>query len=482
MAWLTVVFPIYNADLWIGQAFESLTAQEGFCDANIPIRVICVDDCSTDGAIKTIEFVSRFPDRVTYVRTQETSGSPATPRNIGLMAVQTPFVSFIDQDDYLADGMYAKCHGFLDSHPEVPMVRVASQYFGDLSGIEPRYPPHIARGTRVIDLSVEPDAFRLVSNVNTGVWRRSAIGNVTFVDGQKMNEDRDFSRKVTKLNGSKFGFIAETLYYFRFRADESSLSGQNSAALRMARGPRGKHGQKYDINLVRKVEGMLDRDVPANGTLPAVAQLEFLDFLGTGPSRIPESNLDLVAMDGLLGRSATMLDPNLVVKSSLHRMLQAYILERMHGPPAVTPDGQLRVGPVQASWPWNVHVTGFQVTPEGCELEITYRRVSPLIHLDVCVVSGTLVSFSSGLMGRMSQNFFGQDIYPTQTLKLQWSGREFSVRFETVLTRDHSLSRSTNKQGVSAGDIRRSPQIDLHGWETKGLALSAGILVWRGDK
>jgi glycosyltransferase involved in cell wall biosynthesis len=88
---LTYVIPAYNGARLIGRAIESILKQPG----GHP-NIIVVDDGSTD---ETENVVSTFKSEVTLLQ-QPNAGASAS-RNLGLHAVETEIVCFIDQDDYV---------------------------------------------------------------------------------------------------------------------------------------------------------------------------------------------------------------------------------------------------------------------------------------------------------------------------------------------------------------------------------------------
>ena len=93
---LTIVIPAYNVERYIGQCLDSLVRQtcRRFC-------AIIVDDGSTDGGTSRIaqEYAAAHPDWIEYVR-QDNKGLGAA-RNAGLDRVTTPYVTFLDSDDWL---------------------------------------------------------------------------------------------------------------------------------------------------------------------------------------------------------------------------------------------------------------------------------------------------------------------------------------------------------------------------------------------
>jgi glycosyltransferase involved in cell wall biosynthesis len=109
---LSVVIPARNAARFIGEALDSVFAQE--CGS---VEVVVVDDGSTDG---TAGVAQRYGRGVRVIR-QEASGS-ARARNRGLDETSGELVAFLDADDIWLPGKTRLQLDVLESRPEVGLV------------------------------------------------------------------------------------------------------------------------------------------------------------------------------------------------------------------------------------------------------------------------------------------------------------------------------------------------------------------------
>lgn len=90
---LTIVIPIYNVEKYLKQCLDSLVYQ-----TTQNFEVILVNDGSTDRSGEIAQdYASRYGYQYIY---QENAGLGAA-RNTGLKNVQTPYVEFLDSDDWL---------------------------------------------------------------------------------------------------------------------------------------------------------------------------------------------------------------------------------------------------------------------------------------------------------------------------------------------------------------------------------------------
>lgn len=90
---VTVVIPSYNARATIERAVGSVLAQEG-----VSARVVVVID---DGCAETEALVRGMGDGNVDVFINETNQGAQVSRNRGLAAAASPFVMFLDSDDYM---------------------------------------------------------------------------------------------------------------------------------------------------------------------------------------------------------------------------------------------------------------------------------------------------------------------------------------------------------------------------------------------
>ena len=93
---ISVVIPIYNNERFIHRTLMSIENQS-FGIENI--EVLMVDDNSNDN---TCEVIRKYCDKYegfTSIHIKEGTGSPGTPRNIGLLESSSDYVIFLDHDD-----------------------------------------------------------------------------------------------------------------------------------------------------------------------------------------------------------------------------------------------------------------------------------------------------------------------------------------------------------------------------------------------
>lgn len=86
--------PLYNVELFIGDAIESVIAQ-----TYTNWELLITDDCSTDHSVDVVKKYMEVDIRIKLFSTKHNTGGPSEPRNISLSQATGELVAFLDSDD-----------------------------------------------------------------------------------------------------------------------------------------------------------------------------------------------------------------------------------------------------------------------------------------------------------------------------------------------------------------------------------------------
>ena len=111
---LSVIVPVYNAEVFLGACLDSLISQ-----TYRPLEIILVNDGSTDSSLDICRTYAERYESVKVV-TIKNSGAPAA-RNEGLKAAAGEYIGFADADDVLERDMLEY------------LVRGAEEYSADIA-------------------------------------------------------------------------------------------------------------------------------------------------------------------------------------------------------------------------------------------------------------------------------------------------------------------------------------------------------------
>ena len=111
-----IIVPCYNYARYLRTCVNSLLSQEG-----VEVRVLILDDASTDSSPDIGIALARADERVTFRRHVRNHGHIAT-YNEGLEWVEAPYLLLISADDLLAPGALARATAVMAANPSVSMV------------------------------------------------------------------------------------------------------------------------------------------------------------------------------------------------------------------------------------------------------------------------------------------------------------------------------------------------------------------------
>ncbi|ACM64548.1 glycosyltransferase family 2 protein [Campylobacter lari] len=92
---ISIILPTYNVEKYIARALDSCINQS-FKD----IEIIIVDDCGNDKSIDIAKEYASKDKRIKIIHNEKNLGTFAS-RNIGVLNSNSPFIMFLDPDDYL---------------------------------------------------------------------------------------------------------------------------------------------------------------------------------------------------------------------------------------------------------------------------------------------------------------------------------------------------------------------------------------------
>lgn len=100
---ISVIIPVYNAELYLEKCIESVLGQT--FDA---LEVICVDDGSSDASVEILRKFQNKDERLIVLQ-QKNRGAGAA-RNNGLRRAKGKFIHFLDADDWVDTAAYEKLY------------------------------------------------------------------------------------------------------------------------------------------------------------------------------------------------------------------------------------------------------------------------------------------------------------------------------------------------------------------------------------
>lgn len=111
-----VIVPCYNYGHFLPGCLASVLSQE-----DVDVRVLLIDDCSSDDSAEVASRLAEQDARITVRRHGDNVGLIGTA-NEGLEWLESDFVVLLSADDLLAPGSLARAVQVMDDHPNVGLV------------------------------------------------------------------------------------------------------------------------------------------------------------------------------------------------------------------------------------------------------------------------------------------------------------------------------------------------------------------------
>lgn len=205
---ISIIIPYYNCEDYIEETIDSIKKQtyQNF-------EIILVNDGSSKDSTKFLENFLKTQTNIHYIY-QENKGV-ASARNNGGYQAKGEYVLFLDADDCLHKNYLEKTLNILEQNHQYQLVYSKAELFEAQTG-EWKLPPY--QGIKSL----------LQGNMIyiTALHRRSdflALGG--FDENLHTYEDWDYWIRLLKDNHSIY-FINETLFFYRKRKSENSLTNE----------------------------------------------------------------------------------------------------------------------------------------------------------------------------------------------------------------------------------------------------------------
>ncbi|MDO8837370.1 MAG: glycosyltransferase family A protein [Parvibaculum sp.] len=247
---VSIVLPAYNAEMFVGDAVNSVLSQT--CE---DWELIVIDDGSNDG---TSEVVSGFNDaRIKLIR--QPNAGVSTARNRGLRAARGGYITFLDADDLLPPDALKIRAEFLDGNPDVDIVNGSVQIEAGVSGkITSLYRPDVHR-QKLFDrlVRMDPAVFFGVCYM----LRRACVREHVFPPGQTHAEDITFFLEVAHDEDISYAAVDSVVYRYRVAPHSAmaNLDGIESGYMSLLRAAENMHriGPQQMSYLRRRISSIL---------------------------------------------------------------------------------------------------------------------------------------------------------------------------------------------------------------------------------
>lgn len=233
MSEISIIIPCYKAEKTLAKCVNSITSQT-FRD----IEIILINDCSPDSTGELCDSLSKEDNRIKVIHMPKNSGLSAS-RNAGLDIAQSPWIAFVDSDDWIEPETYKTALEYAKNHSAAHVVWSYVSEYGD--NIKEK---KIYDGERVfksdnsnqlfIDVLgptgnrlAHPEYIHSLSSVCCKLFLREVIvkNNLVFYDLERIGaEDLHFSASYLNFIQNRTSVYIDKCFYHYIKANSASLS------------------------------------------------------------------------------------------------------------------------------------------------------------------------------------------------------------------------------------------------------------------
>lgn len=211
----SVIIPIYNRAQYLHKCLESVATQ------NYPLlEIILVNDGSTDDSGEICEQFAKQDARIHVYNTENQGVSAA--RNFGLQQATGHYISFIDSDDWLDDGLYRRIAQLLQHHYyDIVIFGLfdVDKIFYDFSHLEGAHRSQQAIGEQ-LPLLIK----REIINSPVKIYNRAFLQQHALTFNPSFSLGEDFLFNLEAFTRAQTIYILPEFYYHCIISDPNSLS------------------------------------------------------------------------------------------------------------------------------------------------------------------------------------------------------------------------------------------------------------------
>lgn len=209
MPQISVVVPVYNAELYLQRCVNSILSQ-----AYSDFELILVDDGSQDGSGQICDEYAAQDSRVVVIHKK--NGGVSSARNIGLEVARGKYITFVDSDDWICQAFFQQAVCSCEKN-DLDMYLAG---FARVMPDEKQYDSVIRAEITCFSNELPQDTFADLLNKNytacsmAKLIRKETIGKARFDTSMNWGEDLKFVFGLLAMH-IKIQATPKVVYYYR---------------------------------------------------------------------------------------------------------------------------------------------------------------------------------------------------------------------------------------------------------------------------
>ncbi len=229
MTEISIIIPCYNVEQYIDRCLTSIVSQTIGMNA---LEIICVDDASTDSTWTHLQtWEQKYSNNIMLIHCDQNIKQGAA-RNIGMQYVNTPYVAFLDADDWLEPDYFSSMYSYAKELAcEIVCCAYERDFSTELSYLGERKTEDHSRYL-IIDSPEKRKTFLHIRSMGYSCWGKLIrtdflIDNqIYFLEGLAYEDN--FWSSLLHLYAERVFMIEEKLYHY-FVNPSSTIMKENAA-------------------------------------------------------------------------------------------------------------------------------------------------------------------------------------------------------------------------------------------------------------
>ena len=210
---LTVIIPVFNGENSISRALLCLQDQtlQNF-------NVMIINDCSTDSTQEIIEDFAKKNKNASVINLSKNQGVSYC-RTLGIQNCQTPYITFLDHDDWIDINTYETCFNGVEPEVDLLIFGLKYEYINiDVSETKYLYKKNFTvsgdYALKIYGHTIK-DSFNITPIINNKIYRLDFLqkSGIVFNERIRYQEDDIFTFEVL-LHAKKVKFISNCNYHY----------------------------------------------------------------------------------------------------------------------------------------------------------------------------------------------------------------------------------------------------------------------------
>lgn len=241
---ISVIVPVYNVELYIGECFASIAAQTYKGE----MECLFVDDCGHDCSVEILEgLMTKYQGDIRFrlVRHERNKGASAA-RNTGIRQAQGQYVFFVDSDDTITPDCIERLAALAVKYPGVEVVQGSAKSFIDVLSLEKSSVPEYSGSYKWIRKAFLQRYTIPVTPWNKLVSRELILDNNIYFEEGLIHEDELWNFFLSKyVHSIAFCKINTYLYIDNPNGVEKNITDRQKSFVPIVRVMYNNIGGKY---------------------------------------------------------------------------------------------------------------------------------------------------------------------------------------------------------------------------------------------